>query len=168
MIACPDCGEHLKNKDRLEAELAAEKEAKETLAQLRENLAGRLTAALSRVASLERQLAESHGDLCENGHVTHEECTDACSCVGSGKSRLEVAEAERPLVTFARDVIDEFFHDGTCGDIDGGWLQDRLIDLKLVAHPAAPVEGCNCCEEDPGECWHPVPIALRAVEGGKL
>lgn len=39
------------------------------------------------------QLAQAHCDLCENGHATHEECTEACSCVGSGKSRIEIAEA---------------------------------------------------------------------------
>jgi hypothetical protein len=48
------------------------------------------------------QLAIAHGDLCENGHATHEECTDACSCVGSGRSRLEIAEAraEKAEATF--------------------------------------------------------------------
>jgi hypothetical protein len=39
--------------------------------------------------ALIRQLAETHGDLCENGHAAHKDCTEACACVGSGKSTAE-------------------------------------------------------------------------------
>jgi hypothetical protein len=44
---------------------------------------------LDEVDRLRAQLAESHGTCCENSHVEHADCTDACSCVGSGKSAVE-------------------------------------------------------------------------------
>lgn len=47
---------------------------------------------LKYIDKLEKQLASLHGDACENGHATHEECSGQCSCVGSGKSRVEIAE----------------------------------------------------------------------------
>jgi hypothetical protein len=48
----------------------------------------------SRCEALERQLAEVHSDVCENGHTNHAHCTDACACVGSGRSNLERLQAE--------------------------------------------------------------------------
>jgi hypothetical protein len=39
----------------------------------------------------EKELLES--DLCENGHHTHAECSEACSCWGQGKSLIEQSEA---------------------------------------------------------------------------
>ena len=108
-----------------------------------------------------------HGDICENGHATHEECTEACSCVGSGKSRLEIAEKEAPLVTLARNVIEHHF-DNDCDGMPGDDLQEALIALRLVYHPVMPVPGCENCEEyGPEHCWHPVPIALRPAEEKK-
>lgn len=42
-------------------------------------------------AEVERLKAEL---ACENGHLDHAGCDEQCACVGSGKSRLERAEAE--------------------------------------------------------------------------
>lgn len=77
-------------------------EALDKLADLEANLADvhtagileRLEAMEAENAALKAQLAEAHGDICENGHTDHAQCTEACACVGSGKSRLERLMAE--------------------------------------------------------------------------
>lgn len=52
-----------------------------------------LTAERDRLREERDSLAEQL-DSCENGHKSHADCTEACNCVGSGKSRIEVAEAK--------------------------------------------------------------------------
>ena len=125
MIACPDCEEHLKRIDKLEAR--AEK-AEARLRTVTDYTSGghpldydawssaleQIGKTSARVASLKIQLAELHGDLCENECATHEECTDACSCVGSGKSKLEIAEAraEKVLESITGPRIHALWRDG--------------------------------------------------------
>jgi hypothetical protein len=88
-----------------------------------------------RISALEAQLAELHGEVCENGCATHEECTDACSCVGSGRSRLEVAEAELEAL---RDQVEQFHIPG-CTHARTILIANccQTNDLALAALPTA-------------------------------
>jgi hypothetical protein len=73
-------------------------------------------------------------------------------------------DTEVRLIHFARMVIDEFFGPFGCGDIDGGWIQEQLIDHKLVRNPKRAVKGCDSCDENgPADCYHPIPCVAFPV-----
>lgn len=69
--------------------------------------------------------------------------------------------AERELIRFAAAVIDQYHNDGHMGDVDGGWISDKLVELGVtvpvpVTAPCVDVEvgNCTCYEYDniPGDC----------------
>jgi beta-glucosidase-like glycosyl hydrolase len=98
--------------------------------------AGEKDAAIARIASLEQQLAESHDDICENGHATHEECGRYCSCVGSGKSRVEIAEARAEKAEGELRCIDAYL--GNRPIFDG--LPNRTAKILLALAVAKQVD----------------------------
>src|ERR1017187_9603380 len=66
-----------------------------TLAKMcdaRDAVVARATAAEAKLKKAEEENQNFRGDACENGHHKHEDCTEACSCIGAGKSRIEKAE----------------------------------------------------------------------------
>jgi hypothetical protein len=72
----------------------------------------------------------------------------------------------RPLIAFARAVLDGY-HTGEVGDIDGGWLQEKALELGLLRASGEvygfptyvmadvlallPVEGRSAHENDEGD-----------------
>jgi hypothetical protein len=56
-------------------------------------------------------------------------------------ARAEQAEQERDrLRTFAREVLDGY-RTGVVGDVDGGWLQDRALELGLLVSSDSEDDG---------------------------
>ena len=81
--------------------------------------------------------------------------------------------AERKLIRFAGAVIDQYHNDGQMGDVDGGWISDKLVDLGVtvpvpVTEPCCE-DNCTCAEYDniPGNCHRleaMVQLALTEAE----
>ena len=59
---------------------------------LKRTLLAHFDATEAALAEAEKRVADFETDRCENGHHSHDDCTEACSCVGAGKSRIEQAE----------------------------------------------------------------------------
>ncbi len=82
-----------------------------------------LRAAL---AALRARVEDFEADRCENGHHTHAECTEACSCVGQGKSELEDAEARAEKMDAALETIRIGHY--ACNTANGCGAQSIAID----------------------------------------
>ena len=80
--------------------------------------------------------------------------------------KAEIARL-RALASFGKAVIDDYVReDGDFGDLDGGWVQDKAIELGLLVHPATPHDpnDCEACYEEPGSCYVLSDIAREALE----
>lgn len=84
-----------------------------------------------------------------------------------------MTETERKLIRFASAVIDQSRNDGFPGDVDGGWLHDKMDSMGIIVpHPVTEPcdpENCPCAELDgiPGECYRlstEVQLALAEAE----
>jgi hypothetical protein len=75
--------------------------------------------------------------------------------------RAEV-ERLRTLARFASAILDQFFNDGEFGDLDGGWVQDKAVELGLLVHPetAHDPDECEGCADEPRSCY-----VLSALSG---
>lgn len=68
-------------------------------------------------------------------------------------------EAERKLLQLVAAVIEEHRGDGHPGDIDGGWMHDKMESLGILipvpVHEPCDPENCACAECDgiPGHCY---------------
>lgn len=74
-----------------------------------------------------------------------------------------------PIEQFACEMIDQHRNDGYPGDVDGGWMQDRMIALGMlkiteVTEPCSETD-CVCAETDgiPGECYRLTPDMLKLL-----
>lgn len=91
------------------------------------------------VERLKSQLAELRGDVCENGHTDHAECDERCACYGSGRSRLERAEAEvERMVNVAGDALetDPSLRSTACVDALAAYVQTVRADLVKAQREA--------------------------------
>lgn len=90
-----------------------------------------------------RQLAETHDDTCENEHAKHEDCTEACSCVGSGKSAVERVqhrvweleeqlEAERRAHAETQKALVELSSIAPCATFDP--IQPLMFVQQAIRH----------------------------------
>lgn len=71
------------------------------------------------------------------------------------KGTRDRALLDERLANFARTIIKKFYeHD--CLGFDGDEIQDLLLEADLVEHPPKPGPECEPCEENPGDCLHPV------------
>lgn len=77
-----------------------------------------------------------------------------------------------PIERFACAVIDQHRNDGYPGDVEGGWLQDKLEALGMlhkvpVTEPCADLEygNCPCAEygDIPGECLRLKPDVFKLL-----
>lgn len=66
-------------------------------------------ALRERVRVLEAEVAglKTGPFFCENGHHTHDDCTEKCSCAGQGKSQIEEAKARAASLEAALREIAE-------------------------------------------------------------
>ena len=85
----------------------------------------------------------------------HEMKCEACGRTDLGDTGMD------KLAQFAASIFDDFPE--SCYD-DDFW--DTLVSMKMIEAKKEPQLGCDNCEENPGECWHPtddVEAALRRI-----
>lgn len=95
------------------------------------------------------------GETRDVGAFTVGDLRTLAAALGAGGDRPPVQD--EPLRQFALAVLNGY-RDGECGDIDGGWLQDKAIELGLI------VAG-ETANEDGEVLYHIAPHLLADPEG---
>jgi hypothetical protein len=70
------------------------------------------------------------------------------------KAEIDAARM-RVLADFGASIVEAYFDDGDFGDLDGGWVQDKAVELGLLVHPVVPhsPDDCEGCADEPGSCY---------------
>lgn len=101
--------------------------------------------------------------------IKSEDSTNAITITSMDLLRLiESGKSGRRICAFIAEILDETRNAHGPGDIDGGWLQDKLIEHGLLEGREV-VEPCgeNCsCENFPTTCFFESSLAKTCREAG--
>jgi hypothetical protein len=77
-------------------------------------------------------------------------------------------ERLRALASFGLAVIAEYTEGSYFGDLDGGWVQDKAVELGVLVHPetAHDPNDCEGCADEPRSCYVLSDIARAALAAG--
>ena len=72
----------------------------------------------------------------------------------------------RALAAFGKAIIEDYFNDGDFGDLDGGDVQEKAVEVGLLVHPevAHDPNDCEGCSDEPRSCYVLSAAALGEVK----
>jgi hypothetical protein len=121
------------------AALAAERQAREQAEQalaFQRKRAERFIEQYGTQKERAEQAEQERDEAIRKQQIDQRQCDEMTSTAGELTADLAAAEQERDrlrnrLRTFAREVLDGY-RTGVVGDIDGGWLEDKALELGLL------------------------------------
>jgi hypothetical protein len=107
-----------------------------------------------------RDLSNPEENFVRSAYAQGQAAATLCTPAGSRPQRYSKTDGRQlsPIERFACAVIEEHRNDGYPGDVDGGWLHEKMESLGLthsvrMTEPCNP-EGCPCmeCGDFPMDC----------------
>jgi hypothetical protein len=102
--------------------------------------------------------------LAERGKDLVDAADSLFKAVARADAAVARVETPQPLAAFGKAIIESYFNDGYFGDLDGGDVQEKAVELGLLVHPevAHDPDDCEACHDEPRSCYVLSAAALEA------